>query len=81
MAETYNPQQSAFYDDQGQGFDPQYLIGVVKRRILYFVIPFLLIVLGGAAVIKALPKVYRAEGELLVEISGSCTRSCATHDN
>lgn len=67
MLETHTPQQSAFYDEQGQGFDPQYIIAIVKRRILYFVIPFLLVALGGVAVIKALPKVYRAEGQLLLE--------------
>lgn len=67
VLETYNPQQPALYEEQEQGFDLEYFLGVAKRRIFYFVVPFLVIVLGGAAVIKMLPKIYRAEGEILVE--------------
>jgi len=67
MLESYPPQQSALYEDQGQSFDPRYLVAVVQRRILYFVIPFLLIAFAGAAIVKMLPKIYRAEGEVLIE--------------
>ncbi len=67
MLESYSPQQSAFHEEHGQGFDFHYFIGIAKRRILYFIIPFLLIVLAGAAIIKSMPKVYHAEGEILVE--------------
>ena len=67
MLETYSAQQSQFYEDQGQSFDLSYIVNVIKRRFLYFAISFLIVSIGGAAVIKILPKVYRATGEILVE--------------
>jgi capsular polysaccharide biosynthesis protein len=66
MLETRSSQDS-FDDDEGQNLDLQYLTGIVKRRIFYFIVPFLLVALAGAAVIKILPKTYRAEGQILVE--------------
>lgn len=65
MLETYTAQQS--YEDQGQNLDLSYIFGVIKRRFLYFVIPFLIVAVAGAAIIKRMPKVYRASGEILVE--------------
>jgi capsular polysaccharide biosynthesis protein len=59
--------QSVMYEDYGQSFDPAYLIGLLKRRIFYFVIPFLLVVLLGAGVVAIQRPIYRAEGKILVE--------------
>lgn len=67
MLETYSPQQAASYEDEGQAFDLQYLIGVFKRRVWYFLFPFLFIALAGSALVKTLPRIYRAEGQILVE--------------
>jgi uncharacterized protein involved in exopolysaccharide biosynthesis len=54
-------------DDSGLGLDLSSILGIVKRRYLYFAIPFLLIAVAGAVGIHRLPHVYRAEGEILVE--------------
>jgi uncharacterized protein involved in exopolysaccharide biosynthesis len=67
MLETYSAQQSQLYEDQGQSFDFSYIIGVIRRRFLYFTIPFLIVAIAGAVVIKRMPKTYRASGEILVE--------------
>lgn len=67
MLQTYNPQQSVHYEDHGQGFDLSHFIGILKRRILYFAIPFLLIVMVGFAVVAIQRPIYRAEGKILVE--------------
>lgn len=67
MLETYSAQQSELYEDQGQNFDLSYIFGVIRRRFLYFTIPFLIVAIVGAAVVKNIPKVYRASGEILVE--------------
>ena len=44
-----------------------YLVGVLKRHFFLFVLPFLIVILLGASIIKFMPKIYRAEGEILVE--------------
>ena len=67
MLQTYSPQQSALYEDEGQGFDLSHFIGILKRRFLYFVIPFLLVVMAGFAVVAIQRPIYRAEGKILVE--------------
>jgi capsular polysaccharide biosynthesis protein len=66
MLET-SPTQQYFEDQGAENFDPLRVIAIVKRRILYFVIPFLIIALAGAAIIKLMPKAYQAEGEVLIE--------------
>src|ERR1700733_10443311 len=67
MLQTYNPQQSTVYEDDGQGFNLSHFIGILKRRILYFAIPFLIVVMGGFAIVAIQRPIYRAEGKILVE--------------
>ena len=67
MLQTFTPQQAGLYEDQGQGFDLSYFIGILKRRIFYFAIPFLLVVMVGFAVVAIQRPIYRAEGKILVE--------------
>lgn len=62
-----NAPQSAVYDDYGQGFDLGSLIGIIKRRLFYFVLPFLLIVMLGVGVVAIQRPIYRAQGKILVE--------------
>jgi len=49
------------------GLDIWHYIGVLRRRFLYFVFPFVIIAAAGSAVTMLLPAVYVAEGKLLVE--------------
>jgi len=67
MVQTYDPSQSALYEENGQGFDLSHYTSILKRRILYFVIPFLLIVMLGFAVVSMQRPIYRAEGKILVQ--------------
>ena len=67
MLQNYNTQQPTYYEDSVQSFDIPYLLSIVRRRILYFVIPFLVVVMAGFAIIKMQRPIYRAEGEILVE--------------
>jgi capsular polysaccharide biosynthesis protein len=67
MLQTFNPQQAVHYEDQGQGLDLSYFIGIFKRRIYYFTIPFLLVVMFGFGVVAIQRPIYRAEGKILVE--------------
>src|SRR5262245_56270547 len=52
-------------DDQGLDF--WRYVGVLRRRFLYFVVPFVIIAAIGFALTMVLPAVYVAEGKLLVE--------------
>ena len=73
MLDNLSSQQSVFYEDRGQGFDLAYLIGLVKRRAFYFIIPFLVVAMLGLAVTENQKPIYRAEGKMLVETSGIST--------
>jgi uncharacterized protein involved in exopolysaccharide biosynthesis len=67
MLQTYSAPQAIPYEDHSEHFDLSYYVGVFKRRILYFAIPFLLIVMFGSAVVEIQRPIYRAEGKILVE--------------
>jgi hypothetical protein len=67
MLQSLSPKQSVFYEDQGQSLDPSHFLGILKRRIYYFAIPFLLIVMVGFGVVAIQRPIYRAAGEILVE--------------
>lgn len=67
MLQTYSSTPSVSYDDVGQSFDLSYFIGILKRRIRYFAIPFLLILMLGSAVVAIQRPIYQAEGKILVE--------------
>jgi uncharacterized protein involved in exopolysaccharide biosynthesis len=46
---------------------PEYLYGVVRRRLFHFVIPFVLIFAIGAVITALLPATYTSEGKMLIE--------------
>jgi uncharacterized protein involved in exopolysaccharide biosynthesis len=73
MLDTYSAQELAPYgdpervDDRGQSFELSHFIDILKRRVLYFFIPFFVIATVGAVITKAQPPMYRAVGEVLLE--------------
>ena len=67
MLPTYSAQQSIFYEDPGEKFDPSYLIDIFKRKIFFFVIPFLVIGMLGFAIVEIQRPIYRSEGRILVK--------------
>ena len=54
-------------DAPDSALSPSYLLDVVRRQILFFIVPFLLVAAVGAVVVWSLPAVYFAEGKILVE--------------
>ena len=48
-------------------FTPAYIFALIKRRALYFLIPFILVFAIGAVVALAWPAKYLAEGKILVQ--------------
>ena len=67
MLQTYSAEQPSFYEDQSEGFDLSYLLGIVKRRFAYFLVPFLVISMLGTAIVSIQRPIFRAEGKILVE--------------
>jgi uncharacterized protein involved in exopolysaccharide biosynthesis len=65
--------QKVDFEDEVQDLDrsymlrPAFYLELVQRRWLYFIIPFVIIALGGIMVARLLPAVYISEGKILVE--------------
>lgn len=66
-SQDYRLHSSASLDDSGQKLDLGYVVGVIRRRILYFALPFLLVLVVAFAVAEMQQPLYRATGEILVE--------------
>lgn len=43
------------------------ILGILKRRALYFLVPAIVIMAGGSAVVMLLPAIYRSQATILVE--------------
>lgn len=50
-----------------QGLDPSYYYGVLKKRILFLLVPFVVVLAGGTAAAVLWPPTYLSEGKILVE--------------
>ena len=59
--------QGPYQQPTDQAFTPEYFYDVIKRRLLYFVIPFVLIFAIGAVITALLPATYVSEGKMLIE--------------
>ena len=67
MLQTLTAPQQSVYEDRDQGFDPSRLLPIVRRRVFYFAIPFVLLLIIGFLVVAIQRPVYQAEGKILVE--------------
>jgi uncharacterized protein involved in exopolysaccharide biosynthesis len=67
MLQKYSVQEQLPQDDGGSFLTPAFVIDVLKRRLLYFLIPFVLVLGIGTTVVMLIPAVYLAEGKILVE--------------
>ncbi len=57
----------AFQPDQSHLLRPSFYWRVFKRRWLYFLVPFVLVAVGGIAAAFLWPPTYRSQGRILVE--------------
>jgi uncharacterized protein involved in exopolysaccharide biosynthesis len=68
MLQQLSYQDQAPYEPPAEQFlTPEYFYDVIKRRLLYFIIPFVLIFAIGAVVTAMLPATYVSEGKMLIE--------------
>ena len=66
MLQTHGSQQP-IQSERDQAVDFAHYIGIFKRRIFYFAIPFVLLLVIGFLISAIQRPIYRAEGRLLVE--------------
>jgi uncharacterized protein involved in exopolysaccharide biosynthesis len=66
MLQTYQGDMPA-ENEAPSGLDLWRFYEIFKRRILFFAVPFCVVLAGGVVVVAALPPVYLAEGKVLVE--------------
>lgn len=56
-----------YFEDQAAGLDPWQYVEIVRKRILYLIAPFVLVLGVGAAAAWFWPATYLSEGKILVE--------------
>jgi protein tyrosine kinase modulator len=67
MLQTYSPQNEAFYEGGGQAVGLSHYIEILKRRSLWGIVAFSIVLLLGAFVTAIQVPIYHAEGKVLVE--------------
>jgi len=67
MLQSYAAPQQAVYDDRPTGAGLAHYLAIAKRRLLYFLLPFVLVLGLGSFVIAIQVPIYLAEGKILVE--------------
>jgi uncharacterized protein involved in exopolysaccharide biosynthesis len=67
MLQALNPSRPGSYEDREQGLDLGRLLAIARRRIFYFAIPFVLLLIAGFMIVAIQRPIYHAEGKILVE--------------
>ncbi len=70
MLQTLSSPQPGLYDapdDHAPGFDLGYFTAILRRRIFYFAVPFVVLLIIGFLIIAIQQPLYQAEGKILVE--------------
>jgi protein tyrosine kinase modulator len=67
MLQNDRSYMQAAYEADESGLDLSYYYGIVKKRIFYILIPFVLVFAGGSAAALLWPPTYLSEGKILVE--------------
>src|SRR5262245_58524934 len=67
MLQNNRPHSQTSFESEDLGLDPSYYVGILKKRIFYLLIPFVLALAAGSAVAMLWPATYLSEGKILVE--------------
>jgi uncharacterized protein involved in exopolysaccharide biosynthesis len=67
MLQTYSAAPASLPEDRTQAFEPRQLIALLKRRIFYFAVPFVVFLIVGCLIVAIQRPIYQAQGEILVE--------------
>ena len=67
MLQTYTATQPGHYEERTQALNPGYFIDIAKRRVFYFAVPFVLILITGFVVVGIQRPIFESEAKILVE--------------
>src|SRR3974390_2734949 len=81
MLQSYSSTQQVFAEDRGHDVGLDHYLAIAKRRICYFLIPFVVTFALAALIIAIQHPLYQAQGKILVEtqaIPAELVRSTVT---
>lgn len=67
MLQPLSSIQTTFLEPTERALGLDHYFAIAKRRIFYFLIPFVVVLLSGALIVAIQRPIYRAEGKILVE--------------
>jgi len=67
MLQSYSAPQQAFAEDPRHDVGVAHYLAIAKRRLLYLLIPFIIIFVLGSLTVAIQRPIYQAEGKILVE--------------
>jgi uncharacterized protein involved in exopolysaccharide biosynthesis len=67
MLQALGPSQPALYEDREQGLDVGRYLAILRKRVFYFAIPFVLLLIMGCLIVAIQRPIYQAQGKILVE--------------
>ena len=67
MLQTYSSVQQGFAEDSGHNAGLEHYLAVAKRRMFYWLIPFVVVFVVAALIVAIQTPIYQAEGKILVE--------------
>jgi uncharacterized protein involved in exopolysaccharide biosynthesis len=67
MLQSYAAPHQALYDERPSDAGLAHYLSIVKRRLFYFLVPFVLVLAVGSAIVAVQVPIYLAEGKILVE--------------
>jgi uncharacterized protein involved in exopolysaccharide biosynthesis len=67
MLQTYAAPRSDYPEDRAQAFDIAHYLEILRRRIFFFAVPFVILLITGVLIVAIQRPIYRAEGKILVE--------------
>jgi capsular polysaccharide biosynthesis protein len=66
MLQTYASDQPAYYQDQDTGLDLWHYYRVLKKRLFFALVPFVLVLVVGTLVTAVQRPIYEAQGKILI---------------
>jgi protein tyrosine kinase modulator len=67
MLQAFSSSQPAVYEEREQGLDVARYLAIAKKRIFYFAIPFVFLLILGCLIVAIQRPIYQAQGKILVE--------------
>ena len=64
MLQTYTATQPGHYEERTQALNPGYFIDIAKRRVFYFAVPFVLILITGFVVVGIQRPIFESEAKI-----------------